>query len=58
MHLGQKKQFNINNMPIKWEFIEKLEEVQSSEGVRLANKLTPRHVQWQNECKIGHSNTK
>jgi hypothetical protein len=31
---------------VKWEFIKKLQELQSAEGLRAANKLHERHIQW------------
>jgi len=31
---------------IKWEYFETLQELQCSEGLVAANKLTERHIQW------------
>ena len=36
-------------MEIKWEYIVQLEKLQSSEGLRAGNKLTERHVQWEQQ---------
>jgi hypothetical protein len=32
--------------PIKWEYIQRLQELQSREGLRVGNKLHERHIQW------------
>lgn len=48
--LGNKKiMYDEDSKPILWEYIEKLVKTQEREGLHLANKLTSRHVKWQQE---------
>lgn len=41
--------FDLNNVKIEWQYIKHLVEVQESEGLRAANKLTGRHINYKNE---------
>jgi hypothetical protein len=41
--------FDLNNLKIEWQYIKRLVEVQESEGLRAANKLTRRHINYKNE---------
>lgn len=38
--------YNSNNEPIRWSYIIELEKIQTEEGLVLANKLSPSHIQW------------
>lgn len=40
--------FDKNNRQIKWQLLINLNKLQQNEGLRFANKLTPRHIQFRN----------
>jgi hypothetical protein len=41
--------YDLNNFPIEWKYIKQLVDLQQTEGLRAANKLTKRHVNYHNE---------
>ena len=46
---GNVKQLKICGEMINWKYIEQLHEVQKKEGLRAANKLSDRHINWQKQ---------
>lgn len=41
--------FDSDGREVKWEYFEKLEQLQTSEGMRLGNRLTNRHIFFENQ---------
>jgi len=37
---------DIHGNKIEWQYLKNLQELQCSEGLKVANKLTSRHIQW------------
>lgn len=47
--MGSLKEMKIRGERVSWVFVERLHAVQKSEGLRAANKLSDRHINWQKQ---------